>query len=684
MVGGRRSDKRRRHRKNLTIVGIYNLNKIHYHSRLITILIYEMKLISRIFARIVAPVFAIAVGLSLSFAAQADNLQQLLQLVDYVGVDYAEAVADGKVIHEGEYQEMQDFSSGIAQLIQTLPDGEGKQVLQQQAARLAGLVADKADASEVRRVTATMRESVIANYQVTVVPRKQVDLQRGAALYAEQCASCHGAQGDGNGPLAKGLEPPPIDFTDRERYAQRTLYGLYNTITQGVADTSMQSYHELPAEDRWALAFYVGSIAAQSDADRLDAETLLADPGLKPLFDVQKLTVTTPAEAAQQYGEAGAQLMAYLRTHPELVFQQKSPLTFSRNRLDDVLAAYRAGDSKQAYQLAVEAYLEGFELVEQALNAIDPALRLRVEQDMTTLRTRIRQGAPLAELEQEVAAIQSLLDESADRLQTTGLSGGAAFTAAFFILLREGLEAILVVAALAAFLVKTGHRQNMRYLHAGWIGALVLGFFTWWASVSLVEISGTSREVTEGLAALLATAILFYVGFWLHDKTSAAQWKKFIETHVNRALSSGTLWGLAGLSFIAVYREVFETILFYQALWVQADEAGQSMALAGFVIAAGILAVLALLIMRYSARLPLRQFFSVTGILMFVLAVIFAGKGVAAMSEAGYIPYVYISFPRIELLGIYPNLPGLLLQLGLLLLALYLWFGWPGGKKTAG
>jgi high-affinity iron transporter len=221
----------------------------------------------------------------------------------------------------------------------------------------------------------------------------------------------------------------------------------------------------------------------------------------------------------------------------------------------------------------------------------------------------------------------------------------------------------------------------MRYLHYGWIGALAVGFLTWLASVYLIEISGARREITEGVAALLATVVLFYVGFWLHDKTSAAQWKRFIETNVQRALSTGTLWGLAGLSFIAVYREVFETILFYQALWVQTDANGKSMTLGGFGAGILVLAVLAWVIMRYSARLPLRQFFSVTGILMFVLAVVFAGKGVAALQEAGYIPVSPVSFPRIDLLGIYPNLQGLLLQLGLLLLALFLWYGMPGKRR---
>ncbi len=614
--------------------------------------------------------------------SHAGDIQQLLQLIDYVGVDYGEAVRDGKIINPDEYEEMKDFSQGIKQQVVDLPEGETRVTLVGLAARLADGVAAGADPAEIRTLTGEMRQAIIDGYKVTVVPRKAPDLARAAQLYSDNCASCHGVNGAGDGPLAAGLQPPPVDFTDRKRYAQRNLYGLYNTITQGVPGTSMKPFHEMSADDRWSLAFYVGQFAV-SDAERSGAESNFSDPKLAPLQDIRKLTVLTPAEAEQQFGQAGRELMAYLRTHPDALFANRSPLQFSLHRLDDVVTAYRAGDRDKAYRMAVEAYLEGFELVEQGLNAVDSKLRLDIEHDMTLLRNNIRKGMPADELEASVIAIKGKLELAAERLSGRNLSGTAAFASAFFILLREGLEALLVVVALAAFLVKTEHRDSMRYLHYGWVGALGAGFLTWWASVSLVQISGASREITEGVAALTATAVLFYVGFWMHDKTNALQWKKFIETNVRRALGAGTLWGLSGLSFIAVYREVFETILFYQALWVQTDEAGKSMALSGFGTAVGTLAVLGWVVIRYSMRLPLRQFFSVTGILMFVLAVVFAGKGVAALQEAGYIPVSPVNFPRFELFGIYPNLQGLGLQLALLLLALFLWYGLPSKRRAA-
>jgi high-affinity iron transporter len=477
------------------------------------------------------------------------------------------------------------------------------------------------------------------------------------------------------------MEPAPINFLDKSRYAQRTLYGLYNTITQGVPGTSMNSFHQMNAEDRWALAFYVGQLAL-SERDYSGASELMAKPGLAALTDVRKFTVTTPAEAESDSGADGAVMMAWLRTHPESLFSTEPPLQFSRHRLDDVMQAYSTGDHNNAYRLAVEAYLEGFELVEHGLNAVDTDLRLEIEEAMTQLRNQIRNQVDDADLEATIAHIQGLLDVASQRLDGRSLTGSAAFVSALFILVREGLEALLVVAALVAFLVKTEHRANVRYLHFGWIGALLVGILTWWASISIVEISGAGRETTEGVAALVAATVLFYVGFWMHDKTSAIQWKAFIEQSMNKALSAGALWGLAGLSFIAVYREVFETILFFQALWVQTDSIGKSMVLGGIGAGGAVLAVLAWIVFRYSMRLPLRQFFSVSGLLMLILALVFAGKGVAALQESGFIPVYPVAMPRIDLLGIYPNLQGLLVQGALLVLALYLWYGLPGRRKV--
>lgn len=592
------------------------------------------------------------------------DTQQLLQLIDYVGVDYSGAVEDARIVNEAEYAEMLDFTAGISQQLADLPEHSVKTELIEQTKTLAFWVQQKESAEKIRQLTAQMHHNIINAYKIVVVPRSQPDLEKAKKLYAEHCASCHGVEGFGDGPAAVGMEPPPINFHDVERYKQRTVYGLLSTITQGVSGTAMKAYDQLSDEDRWSLAFYVGSLAMPASD---------VDINKSPFLNISKLTTTTPDQAEDFYGESGARIMAYLRHHPEVFYDNESNLAYAKKRLADVVIAYKNNDSKKAYQFAVEAYLEGFELVEQNINAFDKSLRLEIEMAMTGLRNKIRAGESIEVIESEIALINEKLNVADELLGSKSLSGGAAFASAFFILLREGLEALLIVAALAAFLVRTNRQDGLLYIHFGWISALVLGVFTWWASTSLVSISGASREITEGIAAIVATVVLLYVGFWMHDKTSAAKWKKFIDDSMHKALTSGTLWTLTGLSFIAVYREAFETILFYQALWAQTNEAGKTMGFSGFISAVAVLAVLGWLIMRYSVRLPLRQFFAVTGGLMFVLAIVFAGKGIAALQEAGFIVSNPVNFIRIDLLGIYPNLQGLLVQFGLIILAFILW-----------
>jgi len=607
----------------------------------------------------------------------APDLARLVQLIDYIGVDYRVAVAGGQVINAAEYEEMQDFARSVVEQTAQLPKSDTQTQLHTGATTLARLVDQHEAPDAVAAAAATLRHGLINNYDIKVVPRKAPQLERAQKLYADSCAACHGASGHGDGIQALGMEPAPTDFSDAERYSQRTLYGLYSTISVGVADTAMRGYPELSEDDRWNLAFLVGRMAVMgpsvqsAGAPAWEARTMAA----AALAQLDRFTVTTPDEARAEFGPTGGDVMAYLRTHPELLFANGSPLDFARKTLAASLDAFHAGDREQAYQLAVSAYLDGFELIEHRVNAVDPDLRRTIETEMTRYRSLVRKDATAQTLDEQAARVHYLLDQAAERLDSGTLSSGAAFAGAFIILLREGLEAILVVAALAAFLIKTARRDAMTYLHIGWAGALVLGVFTWLASVFLIDFSGASREITEGVAAILAMAVLFYVGFWLHSKTNAAQWNKFIERSIQKALSAGTLWGLAGLSFIAVYREVFETILFYQALWVQADAPAQASLLAGIGAGAAALAVLAWLIMRYSTRLPLRQFFSVTSIFMFVLAVIFAGKGIAALQEAGKLPLDPVSFPRIDLLGIYPNLQGLALQAGLVVLAVIILWG---------
>lgn len=179
--------------------------------------------------------------------------------------------------------------------------------------------------------------------------------------------------------------------------------------------------------------------------------------------------------------------------------------------------------------MAISAYLDGFELAENSLNAKAPELMRTIERDMMALRGVISKPGKLQQVEQMTAQLQQELDVAANSLSEDKLSESALFAASAVILLREGLEALLIVLAIGTVLARSGRKDGLRYVHAGWITALIAGVGTWLVAEYFISISGASREIIEGGAALLAAVILFYVGYWMHSKTQSQQWQRFIQ-----------------------------------------------------------------------------------------------------------------------------------------------------------
>jgi high-affinity iron transporter len=600
--------------------------------------------------------------------ATSEQAQLILHLLDYVAVDYPQCVQDGTVLDQSEYDEQVEFSQQVRTLLDQLPAHSTQANLLSQTEQLVALIQDKRPGPEVSALAHQLRWHIIHAYNVEVAPKRPPDLHMAAELYQTQCAACHGLQGQGDGPAGANLDPTPSNFHDRQRMDQRSIYGLYSTITLGVQGTAMASFRTLSEDERWALAFYVSALA--DDADDLTRGAELWQSGVdKTRFtDLASIATATASEIRAAHGDDGVRVLAYLRSQPQVVMSSSElPLALGARLLRESLAAYQRGQMQAAQTLAMSAYLDGFELVEASLDAVDRRLRMAVEAEMMRYRAMIKNQETTAAVAAQGNRVQGLLAEAATLLAGARLPASAVFFSAFVILLREGLEAILVLAAILALLIKGGRRDALPYVHAGWIAALALGGCTWFVASYVIALSGATREVTEGITALVAAVILLYMGFWMHNKSYANRWQTFLQEQLRTALSARTMWALALVSFLAVYREAFETVLFYQALWTQAAPAYVPV-LGGLLTATVTLVGLGWLLLRGSIHLPLGLFFSVTSALLVLLAVIFVGKGIAALQEAGTLPVEPINFPGIPALGVYPDLLGLLLQAVLMLI----------------
>lgn len=635
-----------------------------------------MKLPAIVLRWLVLALWAGHAAAALPAAVPAHDLgPAIVHLLDYVGVDYPGTVKDGRVVDEAEYKEQLEFAGQAIASIEQLSDHPARADLLAQTRGLLALMQAKAEGERVHAAAERVRWALIDAYQLEVAPRQAPNLAGAARLFEAQCAGCHGASGHGDGPLGRRLDPAPADFHDARRMDQRSLYALYNTVTLGVAGTAMRGYKDLSDDERWTLVFHLATLR-HGGAELEQGEAAWARGQGKAVFTALKELVTpTPAEVQARHGVAAAQAQAWLVAHPAaLTAQAPSPLDITRSKLDASVQRYLRGEHEGARQLAIAAYLEGFEPIERSLDNVDAALRVEIEREMMALRSAIGEGASAQAVTDRVAHIKTLLDRAQERLAGAGLDPATAFFSALLILLREGLEAILVLAAIVAFVRKTGRRDAMVWIHTGWVAAVALGAITWLAANRLISVSGSSRELTEGVTALIAAGMLLYVGYWLHTKSVAQAWQHFIRDQVNTALGRGTLWAMAGVSFLAVYRELFEIVLFYESLWAQAGSNGQRAVLAGIGAAALLLALLAWIILKTSARLPIGPFFSATSGLLAMMAVVFAGHGVAALQEAGILGANPVHFVSIPVLGVHPTTQGLAAQLSAMaLVALGMW-----------
>ncbi|WP_454905059.1 FTR1 family protein [Variovorax gossypii] len=602
--------------------------------------------------------------------AASDQAKQTWQLLDYLAVDYGGAVHDGKVQSGGEYEEMKEFAATAAKQLGTLPSTPALPDLQQRAKALNELIAAKADAKAVADSAHSLAAALVKAYPFPLSPSKPPDLARAKVLFEANCAACHGAAGRGDGPLGAKLQPPPIAFTDRDRARSRSVLALYQVVSQGVSGTSMPSFATLSDEDRWALAFFAGTLS-HDDAMRTRGEQSWGrDASAKGAFpDLAAVATLTEATLSEQMSpDLARDLTAYVRSHSEATVAASGPggLSLARTRLQESLAAARAGDQADATRLGLSAYLDGFEPLEPALRARNQALLTEVENAMLAYRGALAGGkleqadATAQKLDYLFAQVDTELGENKAEPVTT-------FIASLTILLREGVEALLIVVGMVAFLKKAERRDVLPYVHGGWIVALACGGLTWAVATYFVGISGASREVTEGVSSLFAAVVLLSVGLWMHQKSAAGKWQAYLKEKLSAAMTRRSAWALFALSFIAVYREVFETVLFYSAL---AGDGNNGALLGGLVGGIAILAVIAWLMLRTSARMPIGKFFSLSSILVAVLAVVLAGKGVAGLQEAGWLSASPIHWLRIEVLGVYPSAETTIAQAVVLVIAL--------------
>lgn len=625
--------------------------------------------------------FSLSTVSSKVYAQDNETLAEtVVHLLSYVAMDYPGAVKDGEIINIPEYDEQIEFSQQAYDFIQegTFLKGKQKEELLSQVQLLRKYIDEKKSAEEISQLATAINDEIVKTSGIQTAPKVWPDFENGRKLYEANCALCHGKKGDGQGPNAASLDPPPSDFHDGELMDNFSPYQAYNSIRLGVPGTSMESYSSTMNEvELWDLAFYIKSFRFQDDqSDSLALMMAFNDifPHIE-LEDVATMTDNQLRSILKTKSDHPESSLTALRTLEPSDKDARNSLPTAIEGLNEALKSYNDGDKSMARTKAISAYLEGIEPVEARLRSQDAAFVIEIEEQMFNVRQVIEKDKGSEVIKEEVDKAIALIHQADEMMKENELSYWLTFIIAASIFLREGVEAFLVLAVVLALIRSAGAKKALPWLHGGWITAVIMGIAGWFLSDYIIQFGGKNREIMEGLVALFAVVILLWAGFWLHSKTSASKWQHFIKHKIGGYLQNEKMFGLAAFSFMVVFREAFEVILFLQAINFDATEETRSAIGLGVAAAVVCIAIIAYVFLKYSKMIPVRQLFKYSSWLIVLLAIILVGKGVHALQESGWISINSVSSMfRLDWLGIFPTVETLLAQIGVIVLIIIAYF----------
>jgi high-affinity iron transporter len=352
-------------------------------------------------------------------------------------------------------------------------------------------------------------------------------------------------------------------------------------------------------------------------------------------------------------------------------------MTLARTKLSEALTTYKGGDRDKAYTLARSAYLDHFEFVEVPLRLRNPNLVLDAEFSFAELRNQIRAGASVDEVRKSTVKLRGELLDVDRELASKGLAAPAlAFGFSFSILFREGVEAVLLIAILLGSLAAGSAANYKRPLGLGVLAAVAATGITWVLATLVIDIAPVNRELLEAITALVAVVVLVVVSFWLIQRLEHRRRMEFMRARTAAAIAAGSSGAFVALGFTAVYREGFETVLFYQALALFAEGLGLWVWL-GALAAVVSLAAVGYAIVGLGRKLPLKPMLITGASMLLLLSVAFVGNAVRSLQEADLLAVdpIHAGWARLpvfvaELTGIHPTAQGVVAQAALLMVYL--------------
>ena len=485
-------------------------------------------------------------------------------------------------------------------------------------------------------------------------------------------------------------------YLDNFEYLEAPIEEVNSTLMLQI-ETNMRENLRALIKNQTSLADIEAYISNIKD-DLQVSKQLLSTPSAAQSnnnFTIPSSFVTNTANIdslKQGFGVYTGERRSMGETSEDFKGQVRNDIDTIRLKLDEVIAIYNQNDTSQALATSRSAYLDSYENIEIPLRPIDPDFTLEMEIKFAELRNLISSNAPSDEVVSKVAELKSGLDESERFVSGIGVVAPAiAFSSSFSIIFREGLEAALILGAILTYLEASRNEKFKKHVYAGIVLAIALTAATWVIAQFIIEISGVQRALIEAIAGISAVAVLFWVSFWVLNKIETKKWIEFVKAKVWQATTTGSFMVFVFLSFFTVYREGFETVLFYQALFSFAKYM-EIYVLAGLVLGLAVIIAVVFIIRKLGRKLPLRVLFGLTMAVGAFMSITFLGNAVREFQELGWISTtpIYNIVPRLDInvatmTGIHPTVESIVAQITLLAIylvgSLYILFIQPRRQK---
>ena len=560
--------------------------------------------------------------------ASIDRVKKIVMMLNIAAKEFEEGVVKGKIVVAPEYEEslvfLQQAIERFARLSAEIPDSQKVEKLKNQLINIMGLVKDKADSQKVWAEVNSINSELLATFNIEInkTPITPISLVNGKKIFESNCLICHGLTGNGDGPMASQFDPSPAVLSNAKLTgdANTTAYDNFEVINVGIANTAMMAWAGVLSETQiWDVTYYIRTFSN---------------------VNIQLPPVNLELAAIESSADNAGKLAAMV-------------VDEVRGLLDKSLEIYKSGQGDNAAEVAFDAYL-AYEKIESNLITKDRSLGVSLESVFSRYRGEIKRNAPFDHVQSLNNEINLKLSKGLKLLKSeVGFTG--MFFQSFSIIVREGFEAILIIAALIAFLIKSRNQARVKSIHIGVVVGILASFATAYVIQEILHLSMANQELLEGWIMLTAVVVLFWVSYWLVSKIETRKWQNYINKKMRGALSKGNTFTLGAVAFISVYREGFETVLFYKALYLYADNATGGI-IPGFLAGCVVLAGVFYLINTLGMRIPIKWFFGFTSVLLYYMAFTFMGKGIHELQMGEQVSMNAADFlPSVHWLGMYPT-----------------------------